>query len=135
MICPAKLEQIMIQVIATRQAPEALGPYSQAVVHAGLVYVSGQIPIDPKTGQLFSGSITEQTRLILNNIASILAEAGTELNNALKVTVYLTDMNNFAEMNAEYAQHFSRNKPARACVQVARLPKDVTIEIDAIAAI
>ena len=125
----------MIQVIATRQAPEALGPYSQAVVHGGLVYVSGQIPIDPKTGQLYSGSMAEQTRLILNNIASILAEAGTELNNALKVTVYLTDMNNFAEMNAEYAQHFSKNKPARACVQVARLPKDVNIEIDAIAAI
>jgi 2-iminobutanoate/2-iminopropanoate deaminase len=126
----------MIQVIATKEAPEALGPYSQAVVSGGIVYVSGQIPIDPKTGQLVqTGTIAEKTRLILSNIASILAEAGTGLNNVLKVTVYLTDMNDFADMNAEYSEHFSKNKPARACVQVARLPKDVNIEIDAIAAI
>ncbi len=125
----------MIQVIATKHAPKAIGPYSQALVHNGLVYVSGQIPFNPETGELVTGSIAEQTNQVLSNIAAILKEAGTELNNVIKTTVYLKDMNDFEEMNKTYAEHFSSNKPARATVQVARLPKDVSIEIDAISAI
>ncbi len=125
----------MIQVIATKHAPKAIGPYSQALVHNGIVYVSGQIPFNPATGELVTGSITEQTNQVLSNIAAILKEAGTELNNVVKTTVYLKDMNDFDEMNKAYAEHFSNNKPARATVQVARLPKDVSIEIDAISAI
>ncbi|HEY9733392.1 MAG TPA: RidA family protein [Drouetiella sp.] len=125
----------MIQVIATKHAPKAIGPYSQALVHNGLVYVSGQIPFNPETGELVTGSIAEQTHQVLSNIAAILKEAGTELNNVVKTTVYLKDMNDFDEMNKTYAEHFSNNKPARATVQVARLPKDVSIEIDAISAI
>jgi 2-iminobutanoate/2-iminopropanoate deaminase len=125
----------MIQVIDTKHAPKAIGPYSQALVHNGLVFVSGQIPFNPATGELVTGSITEQTNQVLSNIAAILKEAGTELNNVVKTTVYLKDMNDFDEMNKEYARHFSNNKPARATVQVARLPKDVSIEIDAISAI
>ncbi|RTL45457.1 MAG: RidA family protein [Candidatus Melainabacteria bacterium] len=124
-----------MQVIDTKHAPKAIGPYSQALVHNGLVFVSGQIPFNPATGELVTGSITEQTNQVLSNIAAILKEAGTELNNVVKTTVYLKDMNDFDEMNKEYAQHFSNNKPARATVQVARLPKDVSIEIDAISAI
>lgn len=125
----------MIQVIATPHAPKAIGPYSQALVHNGMVYVSGQIPIVPETGELVQGSIADQTNQVLNNIANILKEAGTELNNVIKTTVYLKDMNDFDEMNKAYGEHFSINKPARATVQVARLPKDVSIEIDAISAI
>lgn len=125
----------MIQIIATKHAPKAIGPYSQALVHNGLVYVSGQIPFNPESGELVTGSITEQTHQVLSNIAAILKEAGTELNNVVKTTVYLKDMNDFDEMNKTYSEHFSNNKPARATVQVARLPKDVSIEIDAISAI
>ncbi len=125
----------MIQVIATKDAPKAIGPYSQALVSNGLVFVSGQIPFIPETGELITGSITEQTNQVLKNIAAILKEAGTELNNVVKTTVYLKDMNDFDEMNKAYGEHFSNNKPARATVQVARLPKDVSIEIDAISAI
>ena len=125
----------MIQVIATSHAPKAIGPYSQALVHNGIVYVSGQIPFIPETGELVTGSITDQTNQVLKNISAILKEAGTELNNVIKTTVYLKDMNDFDEMNKAYGEHFSNNKPARATVQVARLPKDVSIEIDAISAI
>lgn len=125
----------MIQVIDTKHAPKAIGPYSQALVHNGLVFVSGQIPFNPATGELVTGSITDQTNQVLSNIAAILKEAGTELNNVVKTTVYLKDMNDFDEMNKAYGEHFSNNKPARATVQVARLPKDVSIEIDAISAI
>ncbi len=125
----------MIQVIATKHAPKAIGPYSQGLVHNGLVYVSGQIPFVPESGELLTGSIEEQTRQVLKNISAILKEAGTELNNVVKTTVYLKDMNDFEEMNRVYGEHFAGNKPARATVQVARLPKDVSIEIDAIAAI
>lgn len=125
----------MIQVIATKDAPKAIGPYSQAVISNGLVFVSGQIPFIPETGELVTGSITEQTNQVLKNISAILKEAGTELNNVVKTTVYLKDMNDFDEMNKAYGEHFSSNKPARATVQVARLPKDVSIEIDAISAI
>ncbi len=125
----------MIQVIATKHAPKAIGPYSQGLVHNGLVFVSGQIPFVPESGELLTGSIEEQTRQVMKNISAILQEAGTELSNVIKTTVYLQDMNDFDEMNRVYAEHFSDNKPARATVQVARLPKDVSIEIDAIAAI
>jgi 2-iminobutanoate/2-iminopropanoate deaminase len=129
------MELNMITVIATKDAPKAIGPYSQGVVNAGIVYVSGQIPFVPETGELLKGSIEEQTNQVLKNISAILKEAGTELNNVLKTTVYLKDMNDFDEMNRVYGEHFSKNKPARATVQVARLPKDVSIEIDAIATV
>ena len=125
----------MKKEIATDNAPKAIGPYSQAVISNGLVFVSGQIPFIPETGELVTGSITEQTNQVLKNISAILKEAGTELNNVVKTTVYLKDMNDFDEMNKAYGEHFSSNKPARATVQVARLPKDVSIEIDAISAI
>ena len=125
----------MIQVVSTENAPKALGPYSQAVIHNGLVFVSGQIPLNPESGQILTGSISEQTRQVLANISAILKEAGTELKNVVKTTVFLKDMNDFDEMNKVYGEHFVSCKPARATVQVGRLPKDVSIEIEAIAAI
>lgn len=124
----------MFQVIATDRAPKALGPYSQALKYNGLVFVSGQIPINPENGQLLTGSIAEQTAQVLKNLQAILKEAGSDLNKVLKATVYLKDMNDFEVVNKVYGEYFQDVKPARACVQVARLPKDVSIEIDAVAA-
>lgn len=123
-----------MQVVATDRAPQAIGPYSQAVKHNGLIFVSGQIPLEPSTMALVSGTITEQARRVLMNIQAILVEAGSGLDKVLKTTVYLKDMNEFEEMNKVYAEFFSSTKPARATVQVGRLPKDVSIEIDVIAA-
>lgn len=124
----------MFQVVATDRAPRAIGPYSQAIKCNGLIFVSGQIAIDPSSNQLVSGSIEEQARRVLMNISAILQEAGSNLDKVVKTTVYLKDMNEFEAMNAIYAEFFSSAKPARATVQVSRLPKDVSIEIDAIAA-
>jgi len=123
----------MFQVISTDQAPKAIGPYSQAVMASGLIFVSGQIPIDPSTGQLLFASIAEQTRLVMANMTTILRAAGSDLSRVVKTTVYLKDMNDFNEMNQVYAEFFPGPKPARATVQVAKLPRDVSIEIDAIA--
>jgi 2-iminobutanoate/2-iminopropanoate deaminase len=125
----------MLQVVTTDSAPRAIGPYSQAIVHNGMVFVSGQIPLDPATNQLISGPIGEQTRRVLSNISAILKEAGSSLDQVLKTTVYLKDMGDFEQMNAVYAEFFSTTKPARATVQVSKLPKDVSIEIDAIASV
>lgn len=120
--------------IATPQAPAAIGPYSQGVVAKGaLVFVSGQLPIDPKTGAFAGESITEQTAQSIRNIESILTEAGTNLDAVVKTTVFLADMNDFAAMNKVYAEFFSKSLPARAAFQVARLPKDAKVEIEAIA--
>ena len=124
----------MFQVVATEQAPRAIGPYSQAIKCNGLIFVSGQIPLDPQSNQLITGSISEQARRVLMNISAILQEAGSSLEKVVKTTVYLKDMGDFEAMNATYSEFFKTNKPARATVQVARLPKDVSIEIDAIAA-
>lgn len=121
------------EVIATQSAPQAIGPYSQAVRAGEFVFCSGQIPVDPATGQLVSGSVAEQTRRVLVNLNAVLEEAGASLDRVVKTTVFLRDMNDFAAMNLAYAEFFKEAPPARATVQVARLPKDVAVEIDAIA--
>ena len=119
--------------VSTDNAPAAIGPYSQGIVVNGLVFCSGQIPANPKTGELVTGSITEQTKQSLSNVKGVIEAAGSSMSKVAKVTVFLRDMNDFAEMNAEYAKWFSQPFPARAAVQVARLPKDVGVEIEAIA--
>jgi len=123
----------MVQVISTEKAPQAIGPYSQAISANGFTFVSGQIPVDPASGKLLTGSIAEQTKQVLENIASILKAANSDLNKVVKATVYLKDMNDFEAMNQVYSEYFSATKPARATIQVAKLPRDASIEIDAIA--
>ena len=119
--------------IHTSEAPEALGPYSQAVVAGEWVFASGQIPIDPATGELIDGGIVEQTDRVMKNLAAVFREAGISLNQVVKTTVYLADMGTFGEMNEVYATHFGDHRPARATVQAGALPKSVGVEIDAIA--
>ncbi len=119
--------------IQTSAAPGAIGPYSQAVVAGEWVFASGQIPTDPGTGELIDGGIAEQTDRVMKNLAAVLEEAGLSLDRVVKTTVYLADMGTFAEMNAVYAEHFGDHRPARATVEVAVLPKNVGVEIDAIA--
>lgn len=115
-------------------APKAVGPYSHAVIASGdLVFCSGQIPIVPETGELVTGPIREQTRQVFKNIRSVLESAGTSLDRVVKVTVFLRNMEDFAEMNEEYAKWFPKDPPARSAVQVARLPKDAGIEIEVVA--
>jgi len=121
------------QRIETDQAPGAIGPYSQAVRAGGFVFCSGQIPLDPATGTLIEGDITAQTRRVLDNLAAVLKAADTSLVKAVKCTVFLADMNDFAAVNEVYAGYFDDPPPARAAVEVRRLPKDVRIEIDVIA--
>jgi 2-iminobutanoate/2-iminopropanoate deaminase len=122
-----------LEIVNTDHAPKAIGPYSQAIKASGLVFVSGQIPLIPGTGELRSGSVSEQTKQVLTNIEQILKAAGVSLGNVVKTTVYLKDMNEFQQMNEVYGEFFSTHKPARVTVEVARLPKDVSVEIDAIA--
>ncbi len=119
--------------VATSNAPRAIGPYSQAVITGNLVFCSGQIPLDPATMEIVGDTITEQTNRVFINLAGVLEAAGSGLQKVVKTTVYLKDMSEFAAMNEEYARHFGDHRPARAAVEVARLPKDVRIEIDAIA--
>ncbi|HBR56060.1 MAG TPA: reactive intermediate/imine deaminase [Blastocatellia bacterium] len=123
----------MKQAISTEKAPGAIGPYSQAVRAGGMIFCSGQIPIDPKTGAFVSEDVGEQTEQVLKNLAAVLEAAGTTLNDVVKTTVFLADMNDFAAMNEVYARYFAENKPARATVQAARLPRDARVEIDCIA--
>lgn len=123
----------MKEVISTINAPGAIGPYSQAIKAGGMVFCSGQIPIDPATGEFVSEVVSEQTEQVLKNLSEVLAAAGTSLDNVVKTTVFLADMNDFAEMNEVYGRYFSDNKPARATVQAARLPRDAKVEIDCIA--
>ncbi|MGC6492358.1 MAG: RidA family protein [Myxococcota bacterium] len=123
------------QPVATDAAPSAIGPYSQAVIHNGLVYCSGQIAIDPANGTLLEGDVAEQTDLVLRNLRAVLRAAGTDLDRVIKTTVFLKSMDDFAAMNEVYAKHFGAWRPARAAVEVARLPRDVDVEIDAIAAV
>lgn len=125
----------MLATIHTDKAPQAIGPYSQAVKCNGFVFVSGQIPINPATSELLAGSTGDKTRLVMENIGRILEEAGTSFDKVVKTTIYLTDLNEFDEVNKIYGEFFSSHKPARATVQVARLPKDVSVEIDAIASL
>ncbi|MDO8588611.1 MAG: RidA family protein [Armatimonadota bacterium] len=121
------------QVVATGKAPAAIGPYSQAVTANGFVFASGQIPLDPATGQIAPGGIAEQTKQVLENLKAVLEAAGSSLDKALKTTIYITDMNNFAAVNEVYGGYFEVDPAARATVEVCRLPKDALIEIDAIA--
>ncbi|MBA2607301.1 MAG: RidA family protein [Acidobacteriota bacterium] len=125
----------MKETISTENAPSAIGPYSQAVKVGNFVFCSGQIPIDPATGEFVSEEVTEQTRQVLKNLSAVLEAAGSSLANVVKTTVFLVDMNDFAQMNEVYAEFFSENKPARATVQAARLPRDTRVEIDCIAII
>jgi endoribonuclease L-PSP, putative len=123
------------ETISTEKAPGAIGPYSQAVKAGNLVFCSGQIPIDPATGEFVSQNVAEQTEQVLRNLTAVLKAAGTDLDSVVKTTVFLADMNDFAEMNEVYGRYFSENKPARATVQAARLPRDAKVEIECIAAV
>ena len=124
----------MKQVISTHQAPAAIGPYSQAIQVGNLVFASGQIPIDPATGSFVEGGVKEQARQSLTNVKAILDEAGLTLDNVVKTTVFLADMNDFADVNAVYAEFFAEPYPARSAVAVKTLPKGALVEIEVIAA-
>ncbi len=123
----------MKERIQTNRAPQAIGPYSQAVKANGFVFVSGQIPIDPNTGQFIAGGIAEQTEQVLKNLAALLEAAGSGLDCVMKTTVFMADMEDFAVMNEIYGKFFTDDPPARATVQAARLPRDARVEIEAIA--
>jgi 2-iminobutanoate/2-iminopropanoate deaminase len=123
----------MKKIVASEGAPKAIGPYSQAVVYNGVAYLSGQIPLDPATGQIVEGDIAAQTERVLENLKAVLEACGSSLQQVLKTSVFLKDMGEFPKMNEVYGKYFSVNPPARATVEVARLPRDVRIEIEAIA--
>jgi len=121
------------KIIATSKAPAAIGPYSQAIRIGDFLYTSGQISLDPETMEMITGDIEVETEKVLKNLEAILKADGLELNNIIKTTVYLTDLSEFARMNQVYEKFFAETKPARACVQVAALPKGAKVEIDAVA--
>ena len=121
------------EIVATDKAPRAIGPYSQAVRAGGFVFLSGQIPLNPVSMELATGDVKVQTKRVIENLKAVLEAAGSSLDKVVKTTVFLKDMNDFAAMNEVYAQYFGKSVPARATVQAARLPKDVSVEIDAIA--
>ncbi len=125
----------MREIVTTDRGPKAIGPYSQAVKANGFVFVSGQIAIDPKTQQVIEGAIVPQTERVMENLKGIVEASGSSLDKVVKTTVFLADMNDFAAMNEVYARYFPANPPARATVQVSRLPKDVRVEIEVIALI
>jgi 2-iminobutanoate/2-iminopropanoate deaminase len=127
--------ELMKEIVSTDKAPGAIGPYSQAIKAAGMIFCSGQIPIDPASGNIVSEDVTEQTEQVLKNLSEVLSAGGADLSNVVKTTVFLADMNDFQAMNEVYARHFSDNKPARATVQAARLPRDVKVEIECIAVV
>lgn len=122
-----------IEIVYTDKAPKPIGPYSQAIVWGNLVFLSGQIPINPETGNIVSGGIVEQTRQVLENIQNILIAAGSDLSKVVKITVFLKDLSLFNEFNEIYARYFKDHPPARTTVQVSNLPRGVLLEIDAIA--
>lgn len=124
----------MKKIISTDRAPQAIGPYSQAVVSNGFAFLSGQIAIDPATNQLIEGGIAEQTERVLENLKGLLEASGSSLAQVVKTTVFLKSMDDFASMNEVYERYFSEKPPARATVEAARLPRDVSIEIDCVAA-
>jgi 2-iminobutanoate/2-iminopropanoate deaminase len=125
----------MKKIISSEAAPRAIGPYSQAVVVNGVAYLSGQIPIDPSTNQLIEGGIEQQTERVLENLKAVLAAAGASFASVVKTTVFLKDMAEFPKMNEVYSRYFPENPPARSTVQAAKLPRDVSIEIDCIAVV
>lgn len=123
----------MKDVISTDKGPKAIGPYSQAIRANGFIFVSGQVAFDPATGQLVEGDVGKQTARVLDNLKAIVEAAGSSLEKAIRATVFLKDMNDFTAMNEVYARYFSHQPPARSTVEVARLPRDVRVEIDLIA--
>jgi len=123
----------MTQTVSTEKAPKALGPYSQAIRAGGFIWCSGQIPINPATNSIEAATIEDQTRQSISNLKNVLEAAGSSLANVVKTTVFIKDMNDFAALNAVYAEMFGDTKPARSCVEVARLPKDVKVEIECVA--
>jgi len=122
-----------LKPVHTDGAPAALGPYSQAIISGGFVFASGQVAIDPTTGEVVEGGVAEQTDRVLTNLSAVLEAAGASMSTVVKATVFLTDMGTFAEMNEVYARHFEDHRPARAAVEVAGLPKGVDVEIEAVA--
>lgn len=120
-------------IISTKKAPGAIGPYSQAVKVNDMVYVSGQIPLDPETMEIVGEGIAEQTKQVMNNLMQILTASGADAKSVVKTTCFLSDMNNFASFNEVYGSYFTEDPPARACVEVSRLPKDVLVEVEAVA--
>jgi len=125
----------MKRIVSTDAAPKAIGPYSQAVVYNGIAYCSGQVPLDPATMQIVEGGVAEQTTRVLENLKAVLDACGSSLDRVLKTTVFLKDMGEFAAMNEVYGKYFHTNSPARATVEAARLPRDVRVEIECIAAV
>ena len=123
----------MKKIIATNKAPQAIGPYSQAIEANGMLYVSGQIPLIPETGELVDGNVEVQTARVIENLKAILEAAGATLDDVVKTTVYITDMNNFGMVNAIYERYFEKDCPTRVCVEVSKLPKNAMVEIDVIA--
>ena len=123
----------MANVISTDKAPAAIGPYSQAIEVNGMIYTSGMIPIDPPTGELVTGSVEAQAEQAISNLEALLAASGSSIEKAVKTVVFISNMDDFGKINEVYAKHFKEPYPARSCVQVARLPKDVAIEIEAVA--
>ena len=123
----------MKKIVASEGAPKAIGPYSQAVVYNGLAYLSGQIALDPTSGQIVEGDIAAQTERVLENLKAVLEACGSSLDHVLKTTVFVKDMADFPKMNEVYGRYFSTNPPARATVEVARMPRDVRVEIEAVA--
>ena len=124
----------MKKVISTAEAPKAIGPYSQAIEAGGFIFVSGQIPLIPATGEIVEGSVEVQTARVLENLKAILEAAGASLEDVVKTTVYITNMDDFVKVNGIYGQYFQENPPARVCVEVSKLPKGALVEIDVIAA-
>lgn len=123
----------MANVISTDKAPAAIGPYSQAIEVNGMIYTSGMIPIDPSTGELVTGSVEAQAEQAISNLEALLAASGSSIEKAVKTVVFISNMDDFGKINEVYTKHFKEPYPARSCVQVARLPKDVAIEIEAVA--
>ena len=124
-----------LRIVKTTGAPEAIGPYSQGVVHGGLLFTAGQIAFDPETMEIVGDTVAEQTERSLRNLEAVLKEAGSSFQQVLKATVFLRDMDDFAEMNEVYGRFFGDHRPARSAVQVARLPRDVAVEIELVAAV
>ena len=123
------------EIISTTKAPAAIGPYSQAIKAGNVIYTSGAIPIDPATGEVVTGGVVEQAEQALKNLKEVLAGAGASLDTVVKTTVFIKNMNDFAAINEVYKKYFTKNFPARSCVEVARLPKDVLIEIECVAVV
>jgi 2-iminobutanoate/2-iminopropanoate deaminase len=123
----------MKKIVSTEKAPKAIGPYSQAVISGGFAFLSGQIPLDPASGQIIQGDVAAQTERVMENLKSVLEACGATLESVVKTTVFLKDMGEFAQMNEVYGRYFPANPPARATVEAARLPRDVRVEIDCIA--